>query len=188
MTESMCFFARFVAQTLQQQRVQKQLNGMGRRRLRNRLKRFFVKKPEAKIADKEDSPEKMGILHSIRALNESKQRLVGLVGYDSSLLFPAFSYLIAGALFKSIIPHFYSACISCVSVGEVNRGKLLLALGGLGLTSVLEALFTGLRGALFWIAGECVSHVLDTSQYFSIICVADMNTFCVLRKQGELQR
>jgi hypothetical protein len=30
----------------------------------------------------------------------------------------------------------------------------MLALGGLGLSSVLEALFTGLRGALFWIAGE----------------------------------
>jgi hypothetical protein len=91
---------------------------------------------------------------SIRKLKESQQKLVRLVGYDSSLLVPAFSYLIAGALFKSIIPHFYSACISCVASGEVNRGKLLLALGGLGLSSVLEALFTGLRGALFWIAGE----------------------------------
>lgn len=162
-TESMIFFARFVAQTLQQQRMQKQLNDMGRRRLRNRLKRFFMsKKPEAKVADKDYAPETMGILHSIRALNESKQRLVGLVGYDSSLLFPAFSYLVVGALFKSIIPHFYSACISCVSVGEKNRGKLLLALGGLGLTSVLEALFTGLRGALFWIAGKYLIHEVNT--------------------------
>jgi ATP-binding cassette subfamily B (MDR/TAP) protein 9 len=114
----------------------------------------FIRKKEASHPV-DVGEENWGIMASIRQLKESQRKLVGLVGYDSSLLVPAFSYLIAGALFKSIIPHFYSACISCVAAGEA-RGKLLLALGGLSLSSVLEALFTGLRGALFWIAGEFI--------------------------------
>ena len=145
-SESIVFFVRFVARTIQQQRGQKQIGDAGRKRLDNRLRNLFQRKVE--------NPEKQGVMQSIRKLNESKQKLVGLVGYDSSLLLPAFSYLIMGALCNSIIPHFYSSCISCVTAGEANRRKLMLALGGLGLSSVLEALFTGLRGALFWIAGE----------------------------------
>jgi hypothetical protein len=155
-SESMAFFARFVVQTIQHQRIQKQIGDAERIRLRQRLKRFFFigngkKETLAAAANAED---RQGIMASIHKLNESKQKLVGLVGYDSSLLLPAFSYLVLGALFKSIIPHFYSACISCVAAGEANRRKLLMAMGGLGMSSVLEALFTGLRGALFWIAGE----------------------------------
>jgi ABC-type multidrug transport system fused ATPase/permease subunit len=155
-TESMVFFARFVAQTIQQQRLQKQLSNAVRKRLRHRLKKLFIRKKEQDVTAVTPSTdeEEWGIMASIRKLNESKQKLVGFGGYDSALLFPAFSYLIVGALFKSIIPHFYSACISCVAAGEANKGKLMLALGGLGLSSVLEALFTGLRGALFWIAGS----------------------------------
>ena len=56
---------------------------------------------------------------------------------------------------SSVIPYYYSSCISCVAAGEASREKLLWALGGLGLSQVLEAIFTGCRGALFWITGEC---------------------------------
>ncbi len=59
-----------------------------------------------------------------------------------------------GAFMSSVIPYYYSSCISCIASGEPNRSKLLWAIGGLGLSSFLEAVFTGLRGALFWIAGE----------------------------------
>ena len=97
-----------------------------------------------------------GIRESLRKLNESRRKLIQLVGYDSSLLFPAFSFLILGAFMSSVIPHFYSSCIAAVAAGESNRDKLLFALGGLGLSHVLEALFTGFRGALFWVAGEHV--------------------------------
>lgn len=158
-TESMVFFARFVARTIQQQRMQKQMRENGRKRLRCRLKSLFLRSKAVPSKTAPDVEENWGIMASIRKLNESKQKLVGFGGYDSSLLFPAFSYLIVGALFKSIIPHFYSACISCVAAGEANKGKLMLALGGLGLTSVLEALFTGMRGALFWIAGKSMNHM-----------------------------
>jgi hypothetical protein len=40
-----------------------------------------------------------------------------------------------------------------VASGDPNRAKLIWAIGGLGLSHVAEALFTGFRGALFWIAG-----------------------------------
>ena len=90
----------------------------------------------------------------MHTLNESRKSLIRLVGYDSSLLVPAFGYLIMGAFMASVIPYYYSSCISCVAAGEANREKLLWAMGGLGVSHVLEAVFTGLRGALFWIAGE----------------------------------
>jgi ATP-binding cassette subfamily B (MDR/TAP) protein 9 len=59
-----------------------------------------------------------------------------------------------GAFMSSVIPYFYSSCISCIASAEPNRNKLLWAIGGLGFSHFLEAVFTGLRGALFWIAGE----------------------------------
>lgn len=148
-SESMVFFARFVARSIIEKRTQKRLGDAGRRRLRNRLKKSIFRKKAIP-----ETERKEGIRNSLRKLDQARQNLVRLVGYDSSLLMPAFSYLILGALFKSIIPHFYSACISCVSAREVNRAKLMIAMGGLGLSSVSEAFFTGLRGAMFWIAGS----------------------------------
>lgn len=148
-SESMIFFARFVARSIIEKRTQKRLGDAGRRRLRNRLKKSIFRKKAIP-----ETERKEGIRNSLRKLDQARQNLVRLVGYDSSLLMPAFSYLILGALFKSIIPHFYSACISCVSAREVNRAKLMIAMGGLGLSSVSEAFFTGLRGAMFWIAGS----------------------------------
>ncbi|KAL3789222.1 hypothetical protein HJC23_002807 [Cyclotella cryptica] len=138
--------------TVIEKRTQRRLGDVGRRRLRNRLRRLFLRDKSTPPAT--ETEEKEGVMSSMHKLNETRQKLVRLVGYDSSLLLPAFSYLILGALFKSIIPHFYSACISCVAAGEANRNKLMLAMVGLGVSSVFEALFTGLRGALFWIAGS----------------------------------
>lgn len=151
-SESMFFFARFVVRTIAEKRTQRRLGDVGRRRLRNRLRRLFLR--HEIVPSITETEEKRGVMRSLHKLDETRQKLVGLVGYDSSLLFPAFSYLILGALFKSVIPHFYSACISFVAAGEANRNKLMLAMLGLGLSSVFEALFTGLRGALFWIAGK----------------------------------
>lgn len=152
-SESMTFFARFVVQSIIEKRAQRR-TGRGRQRLHNRLKRllFFRRPREEQVA--EDGAEKTGIRQSLHKLNASRKNLIRLVGYDSTLLVPAFSYLIMGALMTSLIPHYYSACISCVAGGEPNKAKLLWALGGLGLSHVLEALFTGFRGALFWIAGR----------------------------------
>lgn len=179
-SESMVFFSRFVVQSIAEKRAQKILGGNNRRKLRNRLKKLFFlrskQRPQtatAQIADeridaKKKTPlkktlkleveEKVGKREGFRRLNESRKSLIRLVGYDSSLLVPAFGYLILGAFMSSIIPHYYSACISCVAAGEPDKKLLLRALMGLGVSHVFEALFTGFRGALFWIAGTfCVS-------------------------------
>mmetsp|Transcript_5953 Transcript_5953/g.13023 ORF Transcript_5953/g.13023 Transcript_5953/m.13023 type:complete len:801 (-) Transcript_5953:56-2458(-) len=158
---SFAFFARFVVQTILDKRAERNLGSKNRRRLRNRLKRAlsFRKSKEEEdstttTAKKEKAKGGGGIrFESLRELNESRKNLIRLVGYDSSLLIPAFSFLIMGAFMSSVIPHFYSACISCVAAGEPNREKVMWAVGGLGLSHVLEAVFTGFRGALFWVAG-----------------------------------
>ena len=157
--ESFAFFARFTVQSILEKRAMKSQDGTNRRRLRQRLKQLiFRRKKEHNVietikATKKQPDEKTGIRGSLSGLNESRKNLTRLVGYDSSLLLPAFTYLVLGALCSSIVPHYYSACISCVAAGEPNRAKLIWAIGGLGLSHVAEALFTGFRGALFWIAG-----------------------------------
>jgi len=159
--ESFAFFVRFSAQTILEKRALRRQGRSNRRRLRHRLKQLVFRRKykhadtdeDDTMAQPEEADENLGIRGSIRKLGESRKNLTRLVGYDSSLLVPAFSYLILGAFTSSIVPHFYSACISCVASGDPNRAKLIWAIGGLGLSHVAEALFTGFRGALFWIAG-----------------------------------
>lgn len=160
-SESFVFFARFVVQTILNNRNQQSSSRETRRRLRDRIFRKTKQELSSTMttttATTISSPKpKRGFRESMHKLNESRKSLIRLVGYDSSLLVPAFGYLIMGAFMSSVIPYFYSSCISCVAAGEANRDKLLWALGGLGVSHVLEAVFTGLRGALFWIAGEYV--------------------------------
>lgn len=128
--QSLTYFLRFVVQTIQSRRV-----------------------IEERQDGHEPEPPKLGIRASFRKLNDSRKSLIRLVGYDSSLLVPAFSFLVLGAFMSSVIPHYYSSCISCVAAGEPSREKIVMAIAGLGITTLLEAIFTGCRGALFWIAG-----------------------------------
>ena len=161
-SESFAFFARFVVQTILNNRNQQSSSRETRRRLRDRIFRKTKQELSSTTTTTtttttiSSSKPKRGFRESMHKLNESRKSLIRLVGYDSSLLVPAFGYLIMGAFMSSVIPYFYSSCISCVAAGEANRDKLLWALGGLGVSHVLEAVFTGLRGALFWIAGEYV--------------------------------
>ena len=106
-SQSFHFFARFVVQTILDKRAQKSLGRENRRRLRDRFKR------NTEVAKKKNKAKSQtGIRASLRKLNESRQNLIRLVGYDSSLLVPAFGYLIMGALMSSIIPVrvYCSAC------------------------------------------------------------------------------
>mmetsp|Transcript_24675 Transcript_24675/g.51677 ORF Transcript_24675/g.51677 Transcript_24675/m.51677 type:complete len:826 (+) Transcript_24675:275-2752(+) len=182
-SESMIFFARFVFQSILEKRAQHRQGKKNRKQLRNRLKKllFLRKTHVSNLEQLKDEPvtenasplttlktkvlkkksmknipirtENLSLNQSLRRLNESRKNLIRLVGYDSSLLVPAFGYLTLGAFMSSIIPHYYSACISCVAAGEPNKLKLISSLCGLGVSHVMEALFTGFRGALFWIAG-----------------------------------
>ena len=127
--QSLAYFLKFVVQTIQSRRVIEERH------------------------DGEPESPKLGIRASFRKLNDSRKSLIRLVGDDSSLLVPAFSFLVLGAFMSSVIPHYYSSCISCVAAGEPSRDKIVMAIAGLGITTLLEAIFTGCRGALFWIAG-----------------------------------
>lgn len=153
--QSYAFFAQFVVKAILDKRAQKSLGRENRRRLRDRLKRvLFLRKEKHELSSKKkEVTTKTGVRESLRKLNESRKDLIRLVGYDSTLLVPAFSCLITAAFMSSVIPHYYSLCMSHVVAGDVNQNKMLWALGGLGLAHVLEALFSGFRGAFFWIAG-----------------------------------
>ncbi|KAL7542047.1 hypothetical protein ACHAXR_011461 [Thalassiosira sp. AJA248-18] len=154
------FFARFVVQTILDKRAERKLGRENRQRLRSRVKRVLLLRKEKLKTTKSRKDKSSGIRESMRKLNGMRKEMIRLVGYDSSLLVPAFSYLIMGAFMSSVIPHFYSSCISCVAAGEANKEKLIWALGGLGISHVLEAIFTGFRGALFWIAGTRANYTV----------------------------
>ena len=91
-----------------------------------------------------------------KALNEQRKNIVTLAGYTSHIVFPSFLFLFLGALAASISPLYWSKCIQCVTTLSGTREQLMQAILGLGLVSSLESLFTGLRGSLFWIGGECL--------------------------------
>lgn len=90
---------------------------------------------------------------TLQQFHASAKNLFNLVGYDAALLLPAGCFLVLGAVFESIRPHYWSKCISYVVSGEPHRSKVMNALVGLSVSNFLAALFTGLRGAMFWIAG-----------------------------------
>jgi hypothetical protein len=88
-------------------------------------------------------------------LNEQRKNVMTLAGYTSSIVTPSFAFLFLGALMTSIVPNYWGKCIQCVATLSATKAQLLEAIIGLGVTSTLAALFTGVRGSLFWIGGEC---------------------------------
>jgi hypothetical protein len=89
-----------------------------------------------------------------KKLDEQRMNVMTLAGYTPSLVFPSFLFLFLGALMTSIVPSYYSKCIQCVSTLTTSQSHLIESMVGLGITSTLAALFTGLRGSLFWIGGK----------------------------------
>jgi hypothetical protein len=89
-----------------------------------------------------------------KKLNEQRKNVMTLAGYTSSIVRPSFTFLFLGALMTSIVPNYWGKCIQCVATMSATKGQLIEAIVGLGLTSTLAALFTGIRGSLFWIGGK----------------------------------
>lgn len=114
----------------------------------------IVENRKKKAIAKEKKEPKESWRTMFKQLNEQRRNLVQLAGYNSNIIVPSFSFLLLGALMVSIIPHFYSSAITCVASNEGSSIKLFQALSGLAITSTLGAIFTGMRGSLFWIAGE----------------------------------
>jgi len=88
-----------------------------------------------------------------RKLNEQRKNVMTLAGYTTSFVVPSFGFLLLGALMTSIVPSYWGKCIQCVATLTATKAQLVEALVGLGVSSLLAALFTGIRGSLFWIGG-----------------------------------
>lgn len=142
---SMEFYARFVIQRMHDNRQQKLLEKDYRRGWK-----FWKKVPPTYA----DGTPRGTLWDTIQILNAQRRSVVKLAGYNAPLVVPSFVFLLLGAFMMSVIPHFYSVCIQYVATNEPSRLKCIRALSGLAITSTLGALFTGLRGSLFWIAGS----------------------------------
>lgn len=176
---SVVFFTRYLVRTVQQERLTSRLTNRSKRRLltklRNSLRRrgwtadaetrrtedeATLARLKSELGIKENEKELLneenkGLRETLAGLNESRKALIKLVGYDSSLLVPSFGFLLLGALMTSIIPHYYSQCVTCLAAAEsTSRETVVKSLFGLAVANVLAAVFTGMRGAHFWIAGS----------------------------------
>ena len=160
-TQSMTLFANFVVNRMVTNRRKKLLERTGRRRLR------FWKKPyPASIPGQE---EKKSLWDNLKILNEQRKNIVKLAGYNAPIVAPSFTFLLLGALTTSIIPQFYSDCLQCVATLDSSQAKCIRALAGLATFSTLGALFTGLRGSLFWIAGSRANYNVRVKLHRSLL-------------------
>lgn len=146
---SMAFFARFVLRLWKlKQRRQKLLKMFQRSRTH---------------------PKKKRLRQAIEHLNEQRKNIVLLADYSRKIVVPSFSFLLLGALMTSIVPQFYAECMQVVATLDPNPRKVWRALIGLGVTTTLGALFTGCRGALFWIAGSRANYNIRIKLHRSLL-------------------
>jgi len=86
-------------------------------------------------------------------MNEQRKNIMTLAGYTMSFVVPSFGFLLLGAYMTSVVPSYWGKCIQCVATLTATKAQLAEALIGLGVSSILAGLFTGIRGSLFWIGG-----------------------------------
>jgi hypothetical protein len=114
------------------------------------VKHFYTNRVNKKLQEKRKGKKRA----MWKKLDEQRRNVMTLAGYTPSLVVPSFLFLFLGALMTSIVPSYYSKCIQCVSTLTTSKSQLVEAMVGLGVSSTLAALFTGLRGSLFWIGGK----------------------------------
>jgi hypothetical protein len=161
LTESMVFFAKYLVVHQKEQAIKKQLLNPNRKR--SKLWPFkqasiesFSKLDAARLRAevKQEKLDKKTFRETLKVLDESRKELIELVGYDSKLLVSSFGFAMIAAFMNSVIPHYYGQSVNCLANALITpRTEVITALTGLGIASVLCALFTGIRGALFWLAG-----------------------------------
>ena len=154
--QSIAHFCRFVVTAFYENRRQKRF-----RSLRHRLVR--------KRAAADGSSTTPRWLRSLRRLNEQRQNVVELADYTARIVAPSFLSLILGALMVSVIPHYYAQCIQLVATLDADFAQIVTGLTGLVVSSTLAALFTGLRGSLFWIAGSRANYNIRVKLHRSLL-------------------
>lgn len=163
-TRSMIFFARYLRSHSTESRIKKYLSCKRKGGLRSKFgfsKRTDLNKYNKQLLNKlqeevrKEETEKKSLRQTLTSLNQSRKELIELVGYDAALLVPCFGFAMLAAFMNSVIPHYYGACVTCIAnAATTTKGEVLAALTGVGVSSALCALFTGSRGALFWLAGK----------------------------------
>jgi len=139
-SESLSFYAQFLVNHFCK-RITKEDKDDGD--AKNMIQRLLRRKSKPK---KEDGMWKK--------FNEQRKNIMTLAGYTTSFVVPSFGFLLLGALMTSIVPSYWGKCIQCVATLTATKAQLVEALVGLGVTSLLAGLFTGVRGSLFWIGGK----------------------------------
>lgn len=157
---SMVVFAQFVVNRVIANRRTKRLKQLHRRGLR------FWKKPLPLL---DGQPKEPSFWDSLKILNEQRKNVVKLAGYNAPIVAPSFTFLLLGALMTSIIPQYYSNCLQCVATLDPSRANCIRALAGLAISSTLGALFTGLRGSMFWIAGSRANYNVRVKLHRSLL-------------------
>lgn len=148
--QSVVFFVKYLQQRMSAQREQ--------RRRRKSLRG----------GDESESPP--NFIGTLSGLRQSLRNLVNLAGFDGWLMWPSFLSLMLGAYFASNVPHYYAKCITCVVNGSTTTQRdVVRALVGLGITSTLTALTTGMRGSLFWIAGSRCNYNVRTKLHRNLL-------------------
>ena len=118
-----------------------------------------------------DQLEQRPLMETMKILYKQGQELVELVGFDGKLLISCFGFAALAAFMNSVIPHYYGQSVNCLANAmTTSRPEIIKALTGLGTASVLCALFTGIRGALFWLAGMS-TRIMILMYFHHVVCI-----------------
>jgi hypothetical protein len=138
-SESLIFYARFFVKYFGKRNAEKTKDSHSRNFIQRLLNRNVDSKKENDMWKK---------------FNEQRKNVMTLAGYTTSFVVPSFGFLLLGALFTSIVPGQWAKCIQCVAALSSTKAQLMEAIVGISVASFLAALFTGIRGSLFWIGGK----------------------------------
>ncbi len=168
LTKSMVYFVKYLSQQSREDRIKNLLSNRKKRKFlflfgRSNRKNcdLTIKNCDTTLIDRlqpeveEEEIEKKPLRETLTKLNKARKEMIELVGYNASLLIPCFGFAGLAAFMNSVIPHYYGLCINCLaSAGTTTQADVVKAISGLAGASFLCALFTGARGALFWLAGK----------------------------------
>ncbi len=163
LTQSMVFFSQYLFIYNKERKYKKQLiKGDKKRGILGKLRTKRVNDNEfsprilerLKTEVEQEKAEKKTFSETLQSLDKSRKELSLLVGFDTKLLVTCFGFAGLAAFMNSVIPHYYGQAVTCLANAmTTTKQDMVKALTGLGIASVLCALLTGIRGALFWLAG-----------------------------------
>ncbi len=194
--QSMVFFAKYLFVHQKEQAIKKKLSNPNSIRSKLWPSKLsladFGPKDSARLEAEveQEKLEKKPFFETLQILNSSRKELIELVGYDSSLLISCFGFATLAAFMNSVIPHYYGQSVNCLANALTTcRTEVIASLAGLGTASVLCALFTGIRGALFWLAGmlPCIQCFLYSVQRLMPISFSTYLKICTRRLSCKLQ-